>query len=76
VTASYGCHPCGENFGTLTLFDWHQGVDYNRPVAVSCLSINKIVEAGLVRDARGVWQTPEGLLKRAALAARTVRKRG
>ncbi len=70
----FECSPCGEVFGTLTLFDWHQVIDYSTRPAVSCLGVNKIVDSGLVRDGKGVWQTPEGLLKRAKLSARTVRR--
>lgn len=67
MTAFYGCAPCGENFGTLTLFDRHQDVDYGRVRPVVCIRPEAL---GMVRDARGTWQTPEGLLARSQRATR------
>src|SRR5271169_6428337 len=59
------CGACGEKFGTLELFDAHQHWDRRGEWKLSCS-----LPPGLVRDARGTWQTPEGLARRAADAAR------
>jgi hypothetical protein len=63
----YGCGRCEESFGTLTLFDKHQDVDYDRLQPVSCIRPETL---GMVRDALGTWQTPEGLISRSHRATR------
>ncbi len=62
----HGCPACGQVFGTLTLFDLHQAVDHDRRPVVSCMAPDRL---GMVRDARGTWQTPAGVLARARRAA-------
>lgn len=76
------CAACHLTFGTLTLFDAHQTVDYDRRPPVICRAAESMrvspaglpVPAGsgglaLVRDARGTWQTPAGLAARQRSAA-------
>lgn len=72
------CGACHVTFGTLGLFDAHRvGHVDNR----QCLSPYNDLPAdagpGLVPDAYGVWQTPEGLEARVARAdgAREARRR-
>ncbi len=64
--SEHGCPARGQVFGPLRLFDLHQSVDYGRPRPVSCMAPDGL---GMVRDARGVWQTREGLVARARRAA-------
>lgn len=68
----YGCAPCANEFGTLTLFDQHQEKDYSRRPVVACKDPASI---GLVQDHRGVWQTPEGLASRERAAEQLRRAR-
>jgi hypothetical protein len=56
--AANGCASCGHQFGSLERFDAHQNIDYERDPVLIC---RWPADLGLVRDARGVWQTPEGL---------------
>lgn len=65
--SDWGCAACGQTFGTLTMFDAHQDVDYNRRPAVACSHPEAL---GLVRDTWGTWQTPEGLKSRTRRAER------
>ncbi|MGH3304117.1 MAG: hypothetical protein ACRDOK_21045 [Streptosporangiaceae bacterium] len=60
------CAACGETFGPLSLFDCHQAVEYGRLPPVACTQPDRL---GMVRDARGTWQTPEGVVARARRAA-------
>jgi hypothetical protein len=62
--SDFGCGACRETFGTLEQFDAHQhwSEDWS--------SLTCVIPPRLVRDHRGVWQTPEGLAERAARAAR------
>lgn len=66
-TNEFECGRCRNVFGTLTLFDRHQAVDYKAAQPVSCIQPERL---GMVRDPRGTWQTPEGLLARAERATR------
>lgn len=59
------CGSCGRVFGTMELFDAHQHWDRAGEWTLTC-----VLPPGLVQDARGTWQTPEGFAKRAADAAR------
>jgi hypothetical protein len=70
--STYGCSPCGETFGTLTLFDGHQDVDRKRRPVVRCADPRDL---GLVQDGHGVWQTPEGLAARERATERLRRNR-
>jgi hypothetical protein len=69
--ATSGCGACGHVFGSLALFDAHQHWDRAGPWKLTCT-----VPPGLVTDARGTWQTPEGLAYRQGLPARMTRKPG
>jgi hypothetical protein len=64
-----GCATCGEVYGTLGSFDAHQVIDYKQRPPVTCL---RPEDLGLVRDARGVWRSPEAVAK---LAVNTDRLR-
>ena len=59
--ASHGCGLCGAAFGTLTSFDGHQDIAYDRAPVIIC---REPAAMGLVADRDGTWQTPEGLLGR------------
>jgi hypothetical protein len=61
IGSAWMCAVCGVNFGTLRGFDAHQAVDYSAPRAVTCLDPAAL---GLIRDDRGVFQTPAGLARR------------
>jgi hypothetical protein len=63
------CARCHQTFGSLGLFDSHQSVDYSRRFPVLCAQNDGLLALGLVRDNRGVWLTPEALVKRAKSAA-------
>jgi len=56
-----GCAACGEVFATLTDFDKHHDVDYNRTPAVVC---KPPATVGLELS-NGAWGTPEGNATRA-----------
>lgn len=68
------CARCHQTFSGLTVFDRHQAIDYNCRPAVSCIQ-NPGLTLGLVRDASGVWITPEALLNNARKAARLTANR-
>jgi hypothetical protein len=50
-----GCARCGEQFGSVVAFDWHQDVDYDREPAVVCRDPAWL---RLTRDGNGVWRRP------------------
>lgn len=52
------CAACHETFGTLTLFDAHHDVDYNRDPAVLCREPGVL---GMVQAENLIWWTPEAL---------------
>ena len=61
------CGACGRSFGSVAMFDAHQQWDRRGEWTLTC-----VLPPGLVRDAHGTWQTPEGLanrLRRAAVLA-------
>lgn len=58
-----GCASCGHQFAALAQFDAHQDIDYDRDPVLIC---HWPTDLGLVQDDRGVWQTPEGLVRREA----------
>jgi hypothetical protein len=62
--SEFHCTNCHLTFGTLTLFDAHQDVDYERSPVVIC----NPPAPDLVQNERGTWQTPEGLERRKRLA--------
>jgi hypothetical protein len=64
--AASECGSCRETFGNLTLFDAHQAWDRSGEWVLTCLLPGDL---GLVRDSRGIWQTPEGLANNQRLTA-------
>jgi hypothetical protein len=56
--ATCHCAACHRTFGSLVLFDRHQDINYGRDPVVFCKSP---YDLGLIRDASGVWRTPEAV---------------
>lgn len=73
LSLGYECGKCHETFGTLGLFDRHQDCKYWREGALKWLASVSCIRPealGMVRDAKGWWQTPQGLISRSQRATR------
>ncbi len=62
------CSKCHQTFSSLTLFDKHQDVDYDRTPAVVCKT--RLTALGLVKDLGGTWCTPDAAISRQAQSVR------
>jgi hypothetical protein len=54
--SGFKCAPCGREFSSLTGFDRHQDVDYDRRPAVRCLDP---AARGLEQNDHGRWHLPQ-----------------
>jgi hypothetical protein len=61
------CAACHQTFGTLGLFEAHQGDGRAGPPWVPCSTPEAL---GLLLDGKGIWQTEEGLISRARASVR------
>lgn len=52
------CRGCGEYFRSNAAFDKHRTGEFNhRPSQRRCLTVDEMLERGMVKNAKGFWVT-------------------